>query len=199
MEVGDGGLLGNNVVISTDKGVAVGGTFTVASTGNVTLDGGTLNTGTTDATAGSFNWVSGTYGTGTHVGSLSNAGGTLSPGNSPGLTEVTGDYDQGPAGSLLIEILGTTAASQYDVVDVTGSATLDGLLEVVLLDGYIPNDGDSFDILIADTIVGGFSTLTLPSLSGMNWELETLVDAQGSDDILRLSVLAVPEPTDLLP
>lgn len=99
--VEDDGLLGGDVVISTDKGVVIGGTFTVAATGTVTLDGGTLNTGTTDATAGSFNWISGTYGTGTHVGSLTNTAGILSPGNSPGLTQVTGDYDQSPASGAM--------------------------------------------------------------------------------------------------
>mgnify|MGYP006130851401 CR=1 FL=1 len=72
---------------------------------------------------------------------------------------MNGDYSQNASSTLLTEILGITAISEYDVLVVNGSASLDGILEIDLDCGALAL-GDSFDILIADSIVGDFISIT---------------------------------------
>lgn len=71
-------------------------------------------------------------------GDVNNGGGTISPENSPGVMEIEGEFTQGEDGSLLIELGGTTAGDEHDVLRVDGEASLDGTLEVSLVDGYVP-------------------------------------------------------------
>lgn len=110
-------------------------------------------------------------GSGTLVGDLNNAG-SVAPGDSPGKITVTGDYTQTAAGSLEIEIGGTTSETGYDILTVENSATLAGTLEVTLWDGFIPAVGDQFFILNSSSLSGEFGTLLLPDLpAGKGWEI----------------------------
>ncbi len=91
-----------------------------------------------------------------------NNGGGLILGSSPG-TLVADDYVQLPAGMMEIELAGLSQGVTYDWLKVGDNATLDGLLDVVLLGGYVPGIGDSFDILTAGAgIAGVFSTIDFP-------------------------------------
>jgi hypothetical protein len=166
-------------------------TMTVDAGGNYTLSGGTLDASTIDAN-GTFDFTGGTLSVDEFQGDLTNQGGTLSPGNSPGLTEITGDYDQQSAGTLDIELAGLIAVSEYDQVQVSGTATLGGTLDVDLLYGFTPALGNSFDILLAEVVSGTFGTTLFPSLpAGLTWNLQYLTDAIGSTDVVRLSVQQV--------
>ena len=78
-----------------------------------------------------------------------------------------GDYTQQSAGVLEIQLGGTTAGTEYDQLTVTGTATMAGTLNVSLIDGFIPQVGDSFTILPYGTRSGGFSTLNVPE--GYRW------------------------------
>ena len=148
-----------NLIVSNDGTVNIGDTLKVWGPGTVNLLGGTLAAGTIDHTAGgAFNFTGGTLHVGTFQGNLTNAGGTLAPGSSPGTTVVTGDYTQQAGGALEIEIVGT-APGQWDVLDVTGTANLDGTLEVVL-DGYSPAAGDSFAVMTYASRSGEFADTT---------------------------------------
>ncbi len=64
-------------------------------------------------------------GTGTFFGSVTN-GGTVQPGSGIGTLTVDGDFVQLPSGILQIEVGGSTALAQADLLQVTGTATLDG-------------------------------------------------------------------------
>ena len=82
---------------------------------------------------------------------------------------INGDWDSTAGVTLLTEIAGV---GDYDVLDVTGAATLGGILNVTLT-GFSPADGDSFDVV---TVGGGlaqsFDTVNLPALSsGLSWEV----------------------------
>ena len=127
-------------------------------------NGGTLsNYGTlagtgTPTNSGTFNFNGGPLNIDTFNGDLDHSGGTIGPGHSPGLTTMNGDYSQDASSTLLTEILGITAISEYDVV-VNGSASLNGILEIDLDCGALAL-GDSFDILIAESIVGEFISIT---------------------------------------
>ena len=97
--------------------------------------------------------------------------GAMAIGASPG--QVTGlDFVQDASGVLQIELQGT-ALNDFDRLDLTGQAQLDGELDVSLIGGFNPALGDSFTILSALVGVSGqFATLDLPSLgSGLAWDV----------------------------
>ncbi|MAC84320.1 MAG: hypothetical protein CL624_09320, partial [Arcobacter sp.] len=91
----------------------------------------------------------------------------VAPGYSPGIQNITGTYTQTSSGMLDIEISGTdntdTDNPQYDQLNVTESANIDGTLVVSLIDDdgdgevdYTPTVGDRFTILAASDIQGTF-------------------------------------------
>ena len=55
-----------------------------------------------------------------------------------GLLAISGSYTQTAAGSLNVEVGGTTAGTQSDKLSVSGAANLGGSLNVGLLNGYVP-------------------------------------------------------------
>lgn len=70
------------------------------------------------------------------------------------------NYEQGPAGTLKIGIGGTSSAWNYGVLKVNdpsnGQAALDGMLDVDLLYGFVPNYTDEFTIIEAQSVSGQF-------------------------------------------
>lgn len=169
-------------------------------TGATTVTGGTLvvngNTSTSITTVSG----SGTLGGSGTVGSLiALAGGTVSPGNSPGIL-YAGNTNLDTGSTLAIEIDGDTVGTGYDQLNVTGTVTLAGLLDVSL--GYAPVDGTLFFILANDgndTITGTFSGLAQDTWfnSGGQWfkigyDGDSGTNAfNGGNDVV---LMAVPEP-----
>ncbi len=127
------------------------GTLIVGTGSTLTVNDTLSNTGTVQ-------------GAGTIVGDLTNSG-TFSPGLSPGTLSVIGDYTQDSAGKLQLEINGTTAGT-YDVLAVSGVATLAGTLKVTLGNGVTLPGNATFDILTGASVSGTFATLDLPQFSG---------------------------------
>jgi hypothetical protein len=82
--------------------------------------------------------------------------GVLAPGHSPGVISVA-SLTQAAAAVMQIELAGTTAGTGYDQINVTGAAALDGTLQVTLLDGFLPEVGDTFDILTFGSVTGEFA------------------------------------------
>ena len=104
---------------------------------------------------------------------------------------VTDDYHQGEDGTLLIELGGTDAGVDHDILEVGGTAYLDGELDVVLLDGFEPSFGNIFDILDVGQLSGTFDSLDLPELAGgLSWDVGGLY----GDGTLAV----VPEPGSFL-
>ena len=101
--------------------------------------------------------------------------GTLSPGAGPSLVSY-GIVAFSTSSRLVIEIGGTVAGTQYDQLafsQLFGEALIDGKLEIALINGFIPEIGDSFAIFDqAEAIVGEFSSLDLPALpADRKWKL----------------------------
>lgn len=197
----------NNETIGYSGGIGTytqsGGTHTVnnlsigfTGTGTYNLQGGNLVAGTIHATGSTanFNFTGGTLVVSTFNGNLVNNGGILAPGASPGTSAVQGDYTQGATGALGVE-LGGTGAGLFDVLQVTGVATLAGDLDVTFWNGFSAAAGDSFDIVSATNLLGGFDTLNLATLgTGLVWSVDYLYDQDlAGTDYVRLSVQAVPE------
>jgi len=99
-------------------------------------------------------------GEGTLQGAVMNAGVT-SPGLSPGQLSVQGDYQQTALGRLLIEILSDTPG-EFDVLSITGTASLGGTLQVLLLPGFDFEVGDTFLFLTAGSVEDTFDVEALP-------------------------------------
>jgi len=161
---------------------------TVTKTGDGTLE---INNRVA-AAGGSIDCQAGTCsGSGTVGGDLNNSGGTVSPGNSPGMLEVEGDFTQEAEGSLLMEIAGLDSGSQYDVLQVEGLAALSGTLQVALLDAFEPSAGNRFEIFEFGDVVGDFDSVVLPALpGGLQWDDSALL----ASGILSM----VPEPGSVL-
>ncbi|MBK8522075.1 MAG: hypothetical protein IPL54_14810 [Chitinophagaceae bacterium] len=105
------------------------------------LTGATLtNNSTLNINGGGAVTTAGIYkGSGTFTGAVyNNTGGIVSPGLSPGCTVFGAGYTNG-TGTEVIEIGGTTVCTQYDQLQVVGTATLSGTLDVQLFGGFIPS------------------------------------------------------------
>ena len=161
-----------NVALDADTTADIATGATVEFNNRLDLNGNnlTVNGGGTlavnnvlDSGGGSVNLAGGVVsGSGVIAGSLSNAGGAVAPGNSPGILVVDGNYTQATGGALQIEIAGSgdVAGVDYDRLQVTGTASLAGLLDVQLDAGYTPALGDSMaGVVTAGTVTGTFATV----------------------------------------
>ena len=86
-----------------------------------------------------------------------------------GSGNITGTVTIGAAGAVDIELGGTTpgvGASNYDQLNITGSATLAGTLNVSLTGGFTPAIGNTFTIMTFASHTGTFATTNLPALGG---------------------------------
>lgn len=96
---------------------------------------------------------------GSFFGGITNNG-TLAPGSSPGTLSVNGNLTQAQDAEMVIEIGGTDAANEeYDRVLVSGSASLDGRLSVLLYDGFKPTEDDTFAFLQSSDVTGEFNNV----------------------------------------
>jgi hypothetical protein len=84
-------------------------------------------------------------GSGNVQGNVVNAA-EIDPGDPLGTLGVTGNYTQTAAGVLNVEI-GGTAAGAFDQLAVSGVATPGGTLNVLYVNGFIANPGNTFPIL----------------------------------------------------
>ena len=182
------GTIGNNGLAVTNQGTisvsfSGAGPYT-QSAGSIVVPAATTDSMTSFSMSGGTAQVDGTLsspvtvtGTGTLIGSgtvsggMSN-GGAVQPGDSPGILTVNnGNYTQTSAGALNIPIGGTTAGTQYSQLNVPGTATLGGTLNVTLTNGFAPASGNSFTILTAGSVSGTFATVNLPPLSSGSWQV----------------------------
>ena len=157
----------------SDLHIGPGGSFNTLAGGVFRQKGGFLRLeGGTLSSAAAVQLQAGTLlGNGSIAAGLASSG-TVSPGLSAGAIQIAGNYVQGFAGTLQIEVGGTGAGTEFDQVAVTGSAALDGILKVTLINAFTPSAGDSFTILTAASRTGTFSGLDLPSLgSGRQWSV----------------------------
>jgi hypothetical protein len=214
--VNSGGTLINNFSVMAQNG----GTVTIETAGRLTnqdaFAGYALNGGTLDIQAGAvmdglgithlnggtlrvdgqmtqqagLNITGGTLqGTGTINNNVDNSGGTVGPGNSPGTMTITGDYTQGPSGILAMEI---DSLISFDLLDILGSADLDGTLDLAVDAGYAltAQNGDSFKIMNWNDFTGGFSII-----NGLDFGTGTFQVTYAADGLfLTVGDVNVPAP-----
>jgi len=129
-------------------------------------------------------------GTGTVLGNVAVGASSIL---APDLLTINGDYVQ--TGLLAIDLAGDTQGTDYDWLQVTGSATLDGELEIALSDDFMPHVGDTFQVLTAASITD--EGLELVGDLASYFDYRILSSASGA--ILELYATAtLHEPSTLL-
>ena len=126
-------------------------------------------------------------GSGKLIGDVSNTGGTISPGRSPGVLTIEGNYSQGAAGTLVLEAYGTDPfVPQFDQLHIKGTASLGGKLVV-----------QAFDALNGATI----APMTYASATGKFASVSSNAQAAVGNRRLQLAVNgpnpAAPKPLNI--
>ncbi len=176
--------------------------FTSPQPGTLTLTGASSYTGETIVNAGKLVIEGsitsdvtvnsgGALGGNGAVGSVTvNPGGVVEPGDSPGQLTVNGNYTQKSGGILNIELGGNTpGAGGYDQLVVTGTATLNGTLNLKLVKGFLPAPGDTFSILTSSAETGNFTTINSPGFT---------VTSAAIGSAITVTVTAVAPPLQIL-
>jgi uncharacterized repeat protein (TIGR01451 family) len=153
-----GAAFGNAGTVQILSGTQNFGSSYSQSAGTTTVGPGNVGLSTLTLNGGILN------GKGTITGDVNNAGGNVNPGTSPGILTITGNYTQGAAGALNLDLNGTTAGTLYDQLNVSGTATLGGALNATL--GYTPANNDAFNVLTFGTRVNDFANYNLPPIVG---------------------------------
>jgi hypothetical protein len=229
-----GGLASNN---STGKFTVTGGqalsdsasafsnagTLTVGKSSQLKLTGAsaaytqTVGTTTVDGTLTAPGGITISGGSvfgngGTWSGNVNNSGGTFNVGDktlTAGSESITGTYTQGSGGALDIDVGGTTAGTQFDQLTVSGAASLNGTLNLDLINNFVPTIGSMFDILNASSVTGTFATVNGTGINSgehftvvFNSNNNVTLDAVAGTGPLALQLATnspTPEPASLLP
>jgi hypothetical protein len=133
--------------------------------GSTTVDAGAVLGGTLLSIGG------GTLaGSGTIQAAVVN-GGVTSPGGSPGALSLgtNQNYQQVANGVLRIELGGHNPGTQYDQLVLGGNASLAGTLELSLINGFVPQPGDQFQVLTCGSQTGRFSQINAPPVGSAVW------------------------------
>jgi hypothetical protein len=185
-------VIDNDVLLTADPALpattlAFAGTLTVSGAytqtdGSTTLlVNGTLNVNFVDIQGGLLT------GAGTITGDVQNAGtislSTFDPAQpNIGTLNIQGNYTQTASGVLNVKIAGTGS----DVLNVGGTATLDGTLNIVLINQFTPQTGDVFVPLSFGNRSGDFA-----NVNGLTINDHQAFDPSFDDNNLFLTVIAV--------
>lgn len=208
----DGVVDANSVVLARRSDAGTAGTVS----GTLNLRGGWLKAGSISksaianigADAVNFNWTGGrltvdTFGFDLAQSSAS-APSILAPGrtNAIGMTTINGNYTMN-TGTIEIQLSGYDPGDQgivgaandgigYDLVTVSGNATLAGNVLAEFIGGFVPNLGDKFDVMQVSGTTLDISALTVVTVGPHNLMASVV---SGPGNTLMLELTAVPEPS----
>ena len=175
LTVGTGGRLGATVSVNAGQNLNVTNTVTVNSGAyltvaggfssgnlvnngdlvviNTAIDGPVINNNKTTV-VGTVNFNGPVSGPGGFFGpGTAQFNGGMAPGASPANVSFEGSLALADTNTLFVEIGGSTPGSQYDRLTITGSALIDGTLNVSIVNGFTASGGQQFTILTAGSIV----------------------------------------------
>jgi len=147
------------VDIETGGSVLVSGTMKVWNPGTVNLQGGRLAVSTIDHTdGGAFNFSGGTLQVDAFNGVLVQNGGTVVIGGSPGVTDISEEYQLND-GTLEIELfaggISPVAGTDFDQLTADTVTLAGGTLELAIDPNYTPALADAFAIIDTTSGVSG--------------------------------------------
>ncbi|MFN0134314.1 MAG: beta strand repeat-containing protein [Phycisphaerales bacterium] len=172
------------LILNTGGILDVAGAYTQAAGGAMTLAGGELIVGGTLTLSGSLG------GDGTINGGVV-ANGHIGPGDSEGRLAIEGSLEFRASAVLNIDIAGLIAGQQFDQLAITGPLVFDGgsaaTLNVVVDPGFMPQFGQTFEVLRFAAISGQFASYVGLDI-GNGLRFEPTITPTG------LSLVVVPSP-----
>jgi hypothetical protein len=142
--------------------VDLSGQFTQTG-GTVNLNGGVIDAALVVSQAGIFN-ASGDINADVNIGDGTGATATLALGAS---LDIDGNLKLAPDARLEVEFRDSSSGGVFDMIDATGTITLDGVLDLSVLAGATPVEGTTYTILNADGFEGSFDDIVgLPAGDG---------------------------------
>jgi len=152
-------LTGGTWIVAAGATLTMAGASIAANNGNVTLQGPGASFAALNAlvsNTGSLAFLGGlgfsTAGAFTNTGALTvGAGGNLG---------VAGTFTEGAAGSLNVQVGGTSLSGQFSRIMASAAASLNGALNVALVNGFVPTAPDTYPIVQASSSSGTFSSVT---------------------------------------
>ena len=143
----------SGTVESLSGDLAFGNLFTQTS-GSTLLNGGNLSA------SGPLQIMGGVLaGNGSVSATVVNSG-RIAPGSSASLLRILGDYTQTSSGHLDLELGNSTPGIGFDQLQVQGTASLAGTLNVSSIGGFHPSIGDTFRVLTFASRTGDFSVFS---------------------------------------
>jgi hypothetical protein len=151
----------------TPGGLSSAGRLTVGAGTNLKVTGGYTQTAGTTTVDGTLTAPSGTtiqagnvFGKGM-IASTVVSNGSFTAGDSPtGTGKLSAStYTQNSSGSLNVQIGGLTVGKQYSQLAVANGASLNGTLNVTLINNFVPAIGNTFTILTGSAVTGTFATV----------------------------------------
>jgi hypothetical protein len=130
--------------LATLDGTSLVGTAQAGTLNNVTVEG------LVDLPAG--------LGVAVHANSLVVDQGTLRIGAGTSLNSID-TYAQHPTGRLALTLGGSSASNLFGSLTAVGAVTLDGILDLSLAAGFVPDLGDVYTILSAGSLTGTFASV----------------------------------------
>ena len=112
---------------------------------------------------------------GAFVNNHLNNRGMLQPGTSLagariGTAEFGDGYSQSSTATLGIELADNAATGDYDILIVEEDASLAGELQITAIDGFVPDIGQVYSVIQADSVTGTFDEVTFLSESIMKFD-----------------------------
>jgi prepilin-type N-terminal cleavage/methylation domain-containing protein/prepilin-type processing-associated H-X9-DG protein len=158
-----GSLSTSGTVSALSRGVVnLSGPLTQTA-GTVSLNGGTINAATVANEAGILN-AAGAINADVSIGNGTGASAMLAPGAS---LDIDGNLKFASDARMEIQFRPSLGGGVFGRVDVTGTVTLGGVLDLSILGGATPVDGVAYTILTADGFEGVFADIVgLPSGTG---------------------------------
>jgi prepilin-type N-terminal cleavage/methylation domain-containing protein len=133
--------------------------------GTINLSGGTINAPTVLSRQGVLSAtgdINANLSIGDGVGGIA----MLDPGAS---LDVHGDLKLASDARLAVQFRSTSSGGVFDSLDVSGTATLGGVLNLSALAGATPTTGVDYSFLIAGTLKGSFDDIVGASVGGGSW------------------------------
>ncbi len=180
-----------DVVNSAAGMIAIGGGSTTTFYDDVTMHAANLNM---EIASGSYGVFFGSYNGGSNGLGTVQAFGDLRPGNSPAIVSFGGDLEMGVNSAMYIE-LGGLFAGDFDQLLVAGDLSLDGILNVSLIDGFSLGFNQEFLIVnIGNVRNGFFDGLNDGGLVGNYGGFDLFINYGAGDGNDVALFTAVPEP-----
>jgi hypothetical protein len=162
--------------------------------GTIALGGGTLLTAQPVALAGGQLLGAGTLRPGFGAAALLTSAATVAPA-ATGVLQIQGNYHQLLPGVLNFALAGTDPGTNHSRLVITGDATFAGTIGVQRADGYLPAEGDRFEVMSFRSRTGDFACYNGFLLLGHD---RRLITEWGTTN-LTLVTASAPDPTNAIP